>query len=76
MPMITPPPIPPQTAPPIDELIQQSQWNLQQQEQHLHSLRQVLQPFLTVVSLTVYLMFYVSFSVHALRCPQWADLIS
>ncbi|XP_008333331.1 calcium homeostasis endoplasmic reticulum protein isoform X1 [Cynoglossus semilaevis] len=40
MPMITPPPIPPQTAPPIDELIQQSQWNLQQQEQHLHSLRQ------------------------------------
>lgn len=41
VPMIVPPPIPPPTAPPFDELIQQSQWNLQQQEQHLHSLRQV-----------------------------------
>lgn len=41
MPMIAPPPIPPPSAPAIDELIQQSQWNLQQQEQHLHTLRQV-----------------------------------
>lgn len=41
MPMIAPPPIPPPAAPSIDELIQQSQWNLQQQEQHLHTLRQV-----------------------------------
>uniref|UniRef100_A0A8C5FYN3 Calcium homeostasis endoplasmic reticulum protein n=1 Tax=Gouania willdenowi TaxID=441366 RepID=A0A8C5FYN3_GOUWI len=41
MPLLAPPPpIPPPGAPPIDELIQQSQWNLQQQEQHLHSLRQ------------------------------------
>lgn len=40
LPMIVPPPIPPPAAP-IDELIQQSQWNLQQQEQHLHTLRQV-----------------------------------
>uniref|UniRef100_A0A4W6BXM8 Calcium homeostasis endoplasmic reticulum protein n=1 Tax=Lates calcarifer TaxID=8187 RepID=A0A4W6BXM8_LATCA len=40
MPMIAPPPIPPPAAPSIDELIQQSQWNLQQQEQHLHTLRQ------------------------------------
>uniref|UniRef100_A0AAX7W3E1 Calcium homeostasis endoplasmic reticulum protein n=1 Tax=Astatotilapia calliptera TaxID=8154 RepID=A0AAX7W3E1_ASTCA len=40
MPMIAPPPIPPPSAPAIDELIQQSQWNLQQQEQHLHTLRQ------------------------------------
>lgn len=40
-PMIVPPPIPPPAAPPFDELIQQSQWNLQQQEQHLHTLRQV-----------------------------------
>lgn len=39
--MIVPPLIPPPAGPPIDELIQQSQWNLQQQEQHLHSLRQV-----------------------------------
>lgn len=39
-PMIVPPPIPPPAAP-FDELIQQSQWNLQQQEQHLHTLRQV-----------------------------------
>lgn len=41
IPMITPPPIAPPAAPSIDELIQQSQWNLQQQEQHLHTLRQV-----------------------------------
>uniref|UniRef100_A0A672M709 Calcium homeostasis endoplasmic reticulum protein-like n=1 Tax=Sinocyclocheilus grahami TaxID=75366 RepID=A0A672M709_SINGR len=34
-----PPPIPPTTAS-VEELIQQSQWNLQQQEQHLLSLRQ------------------------------------
>lgn len=35
-------PIPPaQGAPSMDELIQQSQWNLQQQEQHLLALRQV-----------------------------------
>lgn len=39
--MIVPPPIPPPAAAPFDELIQQSQWNLQQQEQHLHTLRQV-----------------------------------
>lgn len=39
--MIVPPLIPLPAGPPIDELIQQSQWNLQQQEQHLHSLRQV-----------------------------------
>lgn len=39
--MIVPPLIPPPAGPPIDELIQQSQWNLQQQEQHMHSLRQV-----------------------------------
>uniref|UniRef100_A0AAV2KXX6 Calcium homeostasis endoplasmic reticulum protein n=1 Tax=Knipowitschia caucasica TaxID=637954 RepID=A0AAV2KXX6_KNICA len=31
---------PPPGAPPIEELIQQSLWNLQQQEQHLSSLRQ------------------------------------
>uniref|UniRef100_A0AAY4DDH8 Calcium homeostasis endoplasmic reticulum protein n=1 Tax=Denticeps clupeoides TaxID=299321 RepID=A0AAY4DDH8_9TELE len=37
--MIPPPPIPPAT-PSVDELIQQSQWNLQQQEQHISSLRQ------------------------------------
>lgn len=30
-----------QGAPSMDELIQQSQWNLQQQEQHLLALRQV-----------------------------------
>lgn len=41
VPMIVPPPIPPPAAPPFDELLQQSQWNLQQQEQHLHTLRQV-----------------------------------
>lgn len=35
-----PPGAPPPGAPPIEELIQQSQWNLQQQEQHLSSLRQ------------------------------------
>lgn len=40
MTMLPPPPIPPST-PSVEELIQQSQWNLQQQEQHLHSLRQV-----------------------------------
>uniref|UniRef100_A0AAY5EMN8 Calcium homeostasis endoplasmic reticulum protein n=1 Tax=Electrophorus electricus TaxID=8005 RepID=A0AAY5EMN8_ELEEL len=34
-----PPPIAPST-PSVDELVQQSQWNLQQQEQHLSSLRQ------------------------------------
>ncbi|XP_036376893.1 calcium homeostasis endoplasmic reticulum protein isoform X2 [Megalops cyprinoides] len=39
MAMMPPPPIPPAT-PSVDELIQQSQWNLQQQEQHLHNLRQ------------------------------------
>ncbi|KAJ8374644.1 hypothetical protein SKAU_G00052240 [Synaphobranchus kaupii] len=39
MAMMPPPPIPPAT-PSMDELVQQSQWNLQQQEQHLHSLRQ------------------------------------
>ncbi|XP_037837035.1 calcium homeostasis endoplasmic reticulum protein isoform X2 [Kryptolebias marmoratus] len=38
--LLAPPPIPPPAAPPVDELIQQSQWNLQQQEQHLHTLRQ------------------------------------
>lgn len=30
----------------MDELIQQSQWNLQQQEQHLLALRQVWGPLL------------------------------
>lgn len=40
-PPIAPPPIAPPTTPSIDELIQQSQWNLQQQEQHMHTLRQV-----------------------------------
>uniref|UniRef100_A0A665THR8 Calcium homeostasis endoplasmic reticulum protein n=1 Tax=Echeneis naucrates TaxID=173247 RepID=A0A665THR8_ECHNA len=40
MAMLAPPPIPPPAAPAVDELIQQSQWNLQQQEQHLHTLRQ------------------------------------
>ncbi|XP_037554063.1 calcium homeostasis endoplasmic reticulum protein isoform X2 [Nematolebias whitei] len=45
--MVTPPPVAPPAAvaaaavaAPVDELIQQSQWNLQQQEQHLHTLRQ------------------------------------
>ncbi|XP_044216736.1 calcium homeostasis endoplasmic reticulum protein isoform X2 [Thunnus albacares] len=38
--MIAPPPIAPPATPSIDELIQQSQWNLQQQEQHMHTLRQ------------------------------------
>uniref|UniRef100_A0A3P9M8E0 Calcium homeostasis endoplasmic reticulum protein n=1 Tax=Oryzias latipes TaxID=8090 RepID=A0A3P9M8E0_ORYLA len=38
--MVVPPQIPPPAAQPIEELIQQSQWNLQQQEQHLHTLRQ------------------------------------
>ncbi|XP_078115620.1 calcium homeostasis endoplasmic reticulum protein isoform X4 [Sander vitreus] len=40
MPMIAPPPIAPPPAPSMDELIQQSLWNLQQQEQHMHTLRQ------------------------------------
>uniref|UniRef100_A0A3Q3N9K5 Calcium homeostasis endoplasmic reticulum protein n=1 Tax=Mastacembelus armatus TaxID=205130 RepID=A0A3Q3N9K5_9TELE len=40
VPIIAPPPVPPPATPSIDELIQQSQWNLQQQEQHLHTLRQ------------------------------------
>lgn len=31
----------PQGAPSVEELIQQSQWNLQQQEQHLLAMRQV-----------------------------------
>ncbi|KAF7703049.1 calcium homeostasis endoplasmic reticulum protein isoform X1 [Silurus meridionalis] len=39
MTLLPPPPIPPST-PAVEELIQQSQWNLQQQEQHLHTLRQ------------------------------------
>uniref|UniRef100_A0A8B9RMG6 Calcium homeostasis endoplasmic reticulum protein n=1 Tax=Astyanax mexicanus TaxID=7994 RepID=A0A8B9RMG6_ASTMX len=39
MSLLPPPPIPPST-PSVEELIQQSQWNLQQQEQHLNSLRQ------------------------------------
>uniref|UniRef100_A0A8C7Y3L7 CID domain-containing protein n=1 Tax=Oryzias sinensis TaxID=183150 RepID=A0A8C7Y3L7_9TELE len=38
--MVVPPQIPPPAAQPMEELIQQSQWNLQQQEQHLHTLRQ------------------------------------
>ncbi|XP_031431002.1 calcium homeostasis endoplasmic reticulum protein isoform X2 [Clupea harengus] len=37
--MLPPPPIPPAT-PAVDDLIQQSTWNLQQQEQHLNTLRQ------------------------------------
>ncbi|CAJ1060157.1 calcium homeostasis endoplasmic reticulum protein isoform X2 [Xyrichtys novacula] len=40
IPIIAPPQIPPPSGPSLDELIQQSQWNLQQQEQHLHTLRQ------------------------------------
>uniref|UniRef100_A0A3B5LDF1 Uncharacterized protein n=1 Tax=Xiphophorus couchianus TaxID=32473 RepID=A0A3B5LDF1_9TELE len=40
MQLVPPPPIALSAAPSIDELIQQSQWNLQQQEQHLHTLRQ------------------------------------
>ncbi|TNN61733.1 Calcium homeostasis endoplasmic reticulum protein [Liparis tanakae] len=40
MSMTAPPPIPSPALPSLDELIQQSQWNLQQQEQHLHTLRQ------------------------------------
>uniref|UniRef100_A0A3B4BHH6 Uncharacterized protein n=1 Tax=Periophthalmus magnuspinnatus TaxID=409849 RepID=A0A3B4BHH6_9GOBI len=39
-PGVPPPGAPPPGAPPIEELIQQSLWNLQQQEQHLSSLRQ------------------------------------
>lgn len=39
--MIVPPLVTQPAAPAIDELIQQSLWNLQQQEQHLHTLRQV-----------------------------------
>uniref|UniRef100_A0A8C5WH96 Calcium homeostasis endoplasmic reticulum protein n=1 Tax=Leptobrachium leishanense TaxID=445787 RepID=A0A8C5WH96_9ANUR len=42
-PTLPPPPaiiVPPQGAPPIEELIQQSQWNIQQQEQQLLSIRQ------------------------------------
>lgn len=39
--LVPPPPIPLSATPSIDELIKQSQWNLQQQEQHLHTLRQV-----------------------------------
>lgn len=47
MTMLGPPPIPPST-PSVEELVQQSQWNLQHQEQHLNSLRQVdLLSFLT-----------------------------
>uniref|UniRef100_A0A8C9RDQ0 Calcium homeostasis endoplasmic reticulum protein n=1 Tax=Scleropages formosus TaxID=113540 RepID=A0A8C9RDQ0_SCLFO len=39
---LAPPPVPPPplATPSVDELIQQSQWNLQQQEQHLQNLRQ------------------------------------
>lgn len=43
-PSLPPPaaPIPaPQGTPSVEELIQQSQWNLQQQEQHLLAMRQV-----------------------------------
>ena len=40
MPIIPPPILAPPT-PVLEELIQQSQWNLQQQEQHLLTLRQV-----------------------------------
>ncbi|KAA0711909.1 Calcium homeostasis endoplasmic reticulum protein ERPROT 213-21 SR-related CTD-associated factor 6 [Triplophysa tibetana] len=39
MTLLPPPPIPPTTSS-MEDLIQQSQWNLQQQEQHLLSLRQ------------------------------------
>lgn len=41
--MLPPPPIPPAT-PAVDDLIQQSTWNLQQQEQHLNTLRQACRP--------------------------------
>uniref|UniRef100_A0A8C5C5L4 Calcium homeostasis endoplasmic reticulum protein n=1 Tax=Gadus morhua TaxID=8049 RepID=A0A8C5C5L4_GADMO len=40
MPIIAPPPILAPPTPVLEELIQQSQWNLQQQEQHLLTLRQ------------------------------------
>ncbi|XP_033477775.1 calcium homeostasis endoplasmic reticulum protein isoform X3 [Epinephelus lanceolatus] len=40
MPIMAAPQIPPPASASTDELIQQSQWNLQQQEQHLHTLRQ------------------------------------
>ncbi|XP_033937438.1 calcium homeostasis endoplasmic reticulum protein isoform X2 [Pseudochaenichthys georgianus] len=40
MAMIAPLPNPPPAAPSMEDLIQQSQWNLQQQEQHMHTLRQ------------------------------------
>ncbi|XP_007544479.1 calcium homeostasis endoplasmic reticulum protein-like [Poecilia latipinna] len=43
MQLVPPPPVALSAAPSIDELIQQSQWNLQQQEQHLHTLRQVIE---------------------------------
>lgn len=58
--LIVPPQIPPPAAPPIDELIQQSQWNLQQQEQHLHTLRQVQnkQEIINLPSEMSYLSFF------------------
>uniref|UniRef100_A0A3Q2GAL8 Calcium homeostasis endoplasmic reticulum protein n=1 Tax=Cyprinodon variegatus TaxID=28743 RepID=A0A3Q2GAL8_CYPVA len=40
MQLVPPPPVALSASPSIDELIQQSQWNLQQQEQHLYTLRQ------------------------------------
>ncbi|XP_062868861.1 calcium homeostasis endoplasmic reticulum protein isoform X2 [Trichomycterus rosablanca] len=39
-PMATIPPTIPSSTTSVEELIQQSQWSLQQQEQHMHSLRQ------------------------------------
>lgn len=39
---------PAQGTPSMDELIQQSQWSLQQQEQHLLALRQVCLPVVPV----------------------------
>lgn len=53
VPMIVPPPIPPPAAP-FDELIQQSQWNLQQQEQHLHTLRQVQKANVYIIAAQIF----------------------
>lgn len=57
IPMIAPPPIPPPAGPCIDELVQQSQWNLQQQEQHLHTLRQVQSKALFCCSMNSFLWY-------------------
>lgn len=59
--MLPPPPIPPAT-PAVDELIQQSTWNLQQQEQHLSTLRQACWPHRSITdSLQTRLCFFFFF---------------